>query len=52
MRDEVTEMKCYYESPVLELILVGKQDILTLSDNDAPFLPPVGGDDDGWSGYH
>ena len=52
MRDEVTKMKSCYESPFLELILVGERDILTISDNDAPFLPPVDNGDDGWSGYH
>ena len=42
-----------YEAPVLELIRLCADDILTISDNDAPFLPPIdGGMDDGWSGYH
>ena len=51
-------MKNFYKSPLLELILIGADDFLTLSDdNDAPFIPPVSGDgsnngDDGWSGYH
>lgn len=45
-------MKRTYSAPILELLLLGTEDVLTVSDNDAPFLPPVGGDDDGWSGYH
>ncbi len=48
-------MKHSYESPLLELIRICADDFLTLSDNDAPFIPPISGDgsiDDGWSGYH
>ena len=52
MQDEVDAMKQTYSSPLLEWILIGADDFLTISDNDAPFLPPVGSEDDGWSGYH
>ena len=45
-------MKNTYSVPQLEWILLSTEDILTLSDNDAPFLPPAGSEDDGWSGYH
>ena len=50
-------MNSLYESPFLEVVLIGANDFLTISDNDAPFIPPVSGDgsnngDDGWSGYH
>ena len=52
MRDEVTCMKKQYQDPILEWICIGAEDFLTLSDNDAPFIPPAGSEDDGWSGYH
>ena len=52
MQDEVTHMKKLYENPSVEYFLLCREDSLTTSDNDAPFLPPLDGDDDGWSGYH
>lgn len=45
-------MKKSYQSPLLELTFIFADDFLTISDNDAPFVPPVDSDDDGWSGYH
>lgn len=45
-------MKNAYTAPFVELIRLDAADLLTVSDNDAPFLPPDGGMDDGWSGYH
>lgn len=45
-------MKKVYLDPMIEWIVLGEKDILTISDNDAPFLPPSGSDDDGWTGYH
>ena len=46
-------MKQTYQSPDLEWIRFGMEDILTTSDNDAEFVPPEGETaDNGWSGYH
>jgi len=45
-------MKRLYTNPEIELIILGAKDLLTISDNDAPFVPPTDSDDDGWSGYH
>ena len=52
MRAEVTDMKKMYREPDFEWVYIGAEDFLTLSDNDAPFIPPTNSDDDGWSGYH
>ena len=52
MQEEVRKMKKDYLIPSLEIYFLSAEDILTLSDNDAPFLPPLDSPDDGWSGYH
>ena len=48
-------MNRLYQSPNLEWIRLGREDVLTLSDdNDAPFFAPSGENstNNGWSGYH
>jgi hypothetical protein len=40
-----------YQTPDMEWIRLGAEDILRTSDNDADFVAPDNGDD-GFSGYH
>ena len=45
-------MKKFYQTPDFEYIRISAEDVLTISDNDAEFVPPAGDNDDGYSGYH